>query len=382
MLIAISTWGSAGSTRKLLGRRRRDWWWPATKILTLALRAWSWTHLPFQDRPYLRSYRYVPPKHGRPVPETFRPRSYKVLNYGGNCGCPSREVVWRAFTPSSLPRIRKGVFGLSESPRMWYDRLSNVLLGEVFNIDNKVYRLRPSPLDPCVLMLLENGEAGEPSAYLAIHVDDILVVAPPLVNENLRKRIGALFPVDDWIIDSFEYTGSFIRNDKDGVFINQANFVEGRLFRVDVPRQQPGYEPATYEQEVDKPIADRGFELARESEPAGPSVRRRALPAVATRTTSPQDVRFVNGLTSRAEEHKDQGIYLRNIDLDKAIFVAFHDAAWANAELEDAEEDFKLTPEEIEAKTYNDLYTDLRPRKAKRSGIESSVPDRPPSDDV
>ena len=47
--------------------------------------------------------------------------------------------------PQQLARIRKGVFGLSESPRMWYDRLSNVLLGEVFNIDNKVYRLRPSP---------------------------------------------------------------------------------------------------------------------------------------------------------------------------------------------------------------------------------------------
>ena len=81
-----------------------------------------------------------------------------------------------------------------------------------------------------------------------------------------------------------------------------------------------------------------------------------------------QDVRFVNTLTSRAEEHKDQGIYLRHIDLEKAMFVAFHDAAWANAEAEDAEEGFQLTSGEITAKTFDEFYSDQRPRKAKRSG--------------
>ncbi|CAE7501228.1 GIP, partial [Symbiodinium sp. CCMP2456] len=80
------------------------------------------------------------------------------------------------------------------------------------------------------------------------------------------------------------------------------------------------------------------------------------------------DGRFVNSLTTRAEEHKSEGIYLRNIDLNKAVFVAFHDAAWANAELEETEEGFRLTTEEIQARTFNELYTDERPRKAKRTG--------------
>ena len=106
---------------------------------------------------------------------------------------------------------------------MWYDRLSSVLLGEVFYLEGTLHRLVPSPLDPCVLMLLEGGEAGEPNGYLAVHVDDILVIAPA-------------DPIDDWLEDSFEYVGSVINVDDSGVSITQAGFTDGRLFTVDVPR--------------------------------------------------------------------------------------------------------------------------------------------------
>ncbi|CAE7504711.1 RE1 [Symbiodinium sp. CCMP2592] len=273
----------------------------------------------------------------------------------------------KGLHPRQLARIRKEVFGLSESPRMWYDRLSSVLLGEVFEINGDKYRLCPSPLDPCVLMLLKNGEEGEPAAYLTIHVDDILVGAPPEVNRYLRERISALFPVDDWILDNFEYTGSLIRNDDDGIYINQANFVEGRLFKVDVPRQQAGLEPATLEQEIDnRSLIGALSWLGSQSRPdlqCGVALSQQLQRAPLT-----QDVRFVNGLTVKAEEHKDEGIYLRRINLQEAIFVAFHDAAWANAELEEAEEGFRLTAQEIRDRTFDELYTDQRPRKAKRSG--------------
>ncbi|OLQ15724.1 Copia protein [Symbiodinium microadriaticum] len=290
-------------------------------------------------------------------------------------GVELRRELWMALPrggvdglhPRQLARIRKGVFGLTESPRMWYDRLSGVLVSEVFYIEGETYKLCPSPLDPCILMLLKDGKPSEPLAYLAIHVDDILVVAPHKVNQTLREKISDLFPVDDWIADAFEYTGSFIKNDEEGVFINQANFVEGRLFRVDVPRQQAGHQPATLEQEIDnRSLIGALSWLGSQSRPdiqCGVALSQQLQRAPLT-----QDVRFVNSLTSRAEEHKHQGIYLRNIDLNRAMFVAFHDAAWANAELEDAEEGFTLTPDEIQARTFDELYTDQRPRKAKRSG--------------
>ena len=92
----------------------------------------------------------------------------------------------QGLDPRQIARIRKGVFGLSESPRMWYDRLTSVLLGEVFDVGGKRHRLVPSPLDPCVLLLLEEGLPGEPAAYLAMHVDDILLIAPTDVNKMLQ----------------------------------------------------------------------------------------------------------------------------------------------------------------------------------------------------
>ena len=126
-----------------------------------------------------------------------------------------------------------------------------MLLGEVFYLEGTLHRLVPSPLDPCVLMLLEGGEAGEPKGYLAVHVDDILVIAPAEVNKMLQSRIGELFPIDDWLEDSFEYVGSVINVDDSGVSITQAGFTDGRLFTVDVPRAQKGTEPATEEQAID-----------------------------------------------------------------------------------------------------------------------------------
>ena len=267
--------------------------------------------------------------------------------------------------PRQLARIRKGVFGLSESPRMWYDRLSGALLTEIFDINNKRCKLVQSPLDPCTMMLLEDGLPGEPLAYVCVHVDDLLLVAPKDTNRALQKRIGDMFPVDGWLEDNFEYTGSYISTTEDGIFINQAGFVDGRLFTVDIPRGQKGTEPATTEQAIDnRSLIGALSWLSSQSRPdllCGVTLSQQLQ-----RSPLTEDVRFVNQLKGRAEDHREQGIYLHNIPLDSAIFLVYHDAAWANAELEEAEEGFRLTPEEIEHGTLRHLYSEERPRKPKR----------------
>ncbi|CAE7582602.1 RE1 [Symbiodinium sp. CCMP2592] len=267
--------------------------------------------------------------------------------------------------PRQLARIRKGVFGLSESPRMWYDRLSGVLLSEVFDIGGVRHRLVPSPLDPCVMMLIKDGEASEPAGYLALHVDDILVVAPTEVNRMLQGRIGRLFPIDGWLEDSFEYVGSFIQVNDDGVSITQESFVDGRLFTVEVPRSQKGTEPATEEQAIDnRSLIGALSWLSSQSRPdltCGVALSQQLQRAPLT-----EDVRFVNQLSARAKEFRENGIYLRPTKLEDAVFLVYHDAAWANAELEEAEDGFKLTAEEIEQGTIRGFYSESRPRKAKK----------------
>ena len=85
--------------------------------------------------------------------------------------------------PRQLARVRKGIFGLSESPRMWFDRLFGVLTNEVFEFEGDNYQLVPSPLDACVLMMMKVRGESEPTALLTIHVDDILIGAPPKINK-------------------------------------------------------------------------------------------------------------------------------------------------------------------------------------------------------
>ncbi|CAE7496514.1 GIP [Symbiodinium sp. CCMP2592] len=268
--------------------------------------------------------------------------------------------------PRQLPRIRKGIFGLVESPRMWYDRLDQVLTEEIFVIDGVHHRLRPCPLDPCVYLLQAEGEL-RPRAYIGIHVDDLIILAPREVRLALQEKISALFPVDSWESEEFDYIGSRITVKDGTVVVNQAAFVEGRLFTIEVPKNQEGDQPAAEEQMIDnKSLIGALSWLASQSRPD--LLCPVALAQQLQRAPTTDDVRFTNTTALRAEAHKDKGLTLHPIDLSRAVIVVYHDAAWANAEHEEAEPGFELTAEEIQSGNIGaGLYSDKRPRLPKRA---------------
>ena len=268
--------------------------------------------------------------------------------------------------PRQLLRIRKGIFGLVESPRMWYDRLDQVLTEETFRIGDKDFRLRPCPLDPCVFLLQAEGEP-RPRAYIGIHVDDLLILAPRDVRLALQERIGELFPVDSWEDGEFDYIGSRITL-KDGIVeVNQAAFVEGRLFSIEVPKQQEADQPATEEQAIDnKSLIGALSWLASQTRPD--LLCSVALAQQLQRAPTTNDIRFTNATANRAAAHKDKGLTLYPVSLNRMTIVVYHDAAWANAEHEETEEGFELTPEEIRSGTIGGgLYSEKRPRQPKRA---------------
>ena len=272
----------------------------------------------------------------------------------------------RGLHPAQLIRIRKGIFGLAESPRRWFDRLCQVLLQHVFILGGTECQLQPCPLDPCVFMAIPTANKKEPCAYLAVHVDDILVIAPDGINQEIRRELSGLFPVDDWMEDNFEYVGSRISFGQEGTTITQESFVEGRLFEVEVPPTQADEEPATDEQIIDnRSLIGALSWLASQTRPdlqCGV-----ALAQQLQRAPTAGDIRFTNGLAKKARQHKEQGIYLRPIPLEEGVYYTFHDAAWANAYLEDVDPEFMLYDED----KANGLMRDapesiLKDRKARR----------------
>ena len=231
--------------------------------------------------------------------------------------------------PRQLVKIKKGIFGLTESPRMWYERLVQGLTGKTFHYGGRDLRLRPAPLDPCVFFL-QSDDKLDPEAYIAVHVDDLLLTAPTDLNRYLQAELSKLFPVDEWLEGCFEYIGSHIFFEEDRTTITQQAFVDGRLFFIDVEKDQKGEDPATEEQAIDnRSLIGALSWLAGQTRPdlqCGV-----ALAQQLHRDPTTEDIRFTNNLARKAGLHKTEGIILWPVPLDRAQFLVYHDAGWANA---------------------------------------------------
>ncbi|CAE7777314.1 RE2, partial [Symbiodinium necroappetens] len=160
--------------------------------------------------------------------------------------------------PSQLIAIRKGVFGLVDSPRKWWRRFRQDIQRREIKLENqKVAKFVNSPLDPCVFQLMELDSAGNvkedsyPLCYAAVHVDDILLAGPRSLNRLVQEQLSHCFPVEEWETDSFDFIGSHIEVLKDEIRISQGAYVSSRLFQVEVDTKEDGLAMASAEQLAD-----------------------------------------------------------------------------------------------------------------------------------
>ncbi|CAE7724502.1 GIP [Symbiodinium sp. CCMP2592] len=271
--------------------------------------------------------------------------------------------------PAQLLRIKKGIFGLVDSPHSWWERFK----GDVTTLkpvleDGTECVIEQCPLDPCVFFVKKviEGSLSEPIAYIAVHVDDVLLVGGPGVCQSVKDLLSKAFPIDGWETDAFEYIGSFIEFDDKVVKVSQESYVESRLFQVDVQASQRDEELATDEQ-----LADNRSLIGALSWLAGQS--RPDLQASVSMCQQLQkcptvgDVRFTNLVARRAYEHKKEGVYFHPIDLDKAVLLCYHDAGWANAPQDEDDPVYQLTKEENEDGVFKEGPFLNKPRKTKRN---------------
>ena len=276
--------------------------------------------------------------------------------------------------PEQLVKLKKWVFGLADSPHQWRRKFRGSVTDlDVANRNGEKYAISQCPLDPCIFTFqkrLTSGDGakdlGPPEAYLAVHVDDVLIVGHGDLVENIKEALSATFPITDWERNHFEYIGSYIDVSYDEVKINQSAYVETRLFQVDVPSYMKDEDPATEEQCHDNRSLVGGLSwLASQTRPdlqAGVSMCQQLQ-----KDPTAGDIRFTNLMARRAQEHKDNGVYLRPVNLDKAVLLCYHDAGWANAP-QDPDDPFYQLDDVDEAKgRFAEGPFVLKERKCKRN---------------
>ena len=261
------------------------------------------------------------------------------------------------MSPGDLVRVKKNVFGLATSPHEWWGDLQNGIKG--ITIDDlggknsgKSFGFDQCPLDPCIFMLRERdgdgGFRGEPIAYLGSHVDDLIIAAPRSCRDSLQQALSATFPIDSWENDSFEFLGSHLWKDAEGVHINQDKYASSRLFSLDIPSGLPGDTPATPELIADnRSLIGALSWLSAQSRPdltcsVSMAQQLQSSPVI-------DDLKFTNSIANRAQQFKHEGLHFRPIPEQRLMILNYHDAAWANTPPDDQEDGwFSLSPSDNE----------------------------------
>ena len=268
----------------------------------------------------------------------------------------------------ALWKVEKGIFGLVDSPRGWWGEIKDILAEVRVPWKGKTFLLEQLPLDPCVFCLRDvDAPEQSPQGYLGIHVDDLLAAGPKSLCDALKEALSAVLPVDEWLDNEFEYPGSRVVVEADGVTVDQELYTTGRLFTIDIGKDQHDMDPATREQAIDNMSAIGALSwLASQTRPdlqAGVSMAQQLQ-----KTPLVEDLKFTNSLVKKALAHREEGLKLQPVQLDNFEVLAYHDAAWANTRPAQGEaSNFHLYPEDEFDGIMEDSPFKNKERKAKRS---------------
>jgi hypothetical protein len=118
-------------------------------------------------------------------------------------------------TPGKVWKLRKALYGLRKSPKLWFNELVSYLKGLGFNY---------CPDEPCILI---NNQTG---LILFLYVDDILVIAQPEcihLIQNFKLRLNSRYGIKD-LSEAISFLNiSILRNTRDKkLWISQHGYIE------------------------------------------------------------------------------------------------------------------------------------------------------------
>ena len=215
--------------------------------------------------------------------------------------------------------LTKCVYGLMDAPRRWWITLTQqlVMLG-----------MKQSELDPCVFYWFDNQQLG---GIMALHVDDIVFGG----NQNFSVILDGLrnkFPFKHWKKGSGDFLGRKLKQSDDGsIEIDQSEYSK----MVEVAK-------ISKERRKDKGqlLTDQETKQLRGIVGAANWIVGSSRPDLAAATAMLQqkigkatieDLIEANRLVARIRDFAHTRIWVRSIDLNRAVLWVSSDASWGNA---------------------------------------------------
>ena len=223
-----------------------------------------------------------------------------------------------------LIEIIKGVFGLSTSPKLWWMKLSSELCQMKLDFEGHQLHVKQNYIDPCVFMLVD--EAGNTRGLILTHVDDLMLLAEPGLDEMVQKTLSGLFPVDEWENGIFEYLGCEYECQEEVIYIRQLNYTQSRVEKVTLTQGMADDDPATAEQcEENRTTIGCLSWLAKQTRPdlqfqVCQAQRKQKNPTVG-------DLKETNKAVADALNYKNEGLALHYIPENDIVMIGYHDAA-------------------------------------------------------
>ena len=242
---------------------------------------------------------------------------------------PKRGI--RSLDPKQLIEVVKGVFGLSTSPKLWWLKLSQDLKTLEIVWKGRTLKVEQNPVDPCVFMF-RDFEHDQTLGLLLTHVDDLMLMADGDLSLHIQQKLQERFPVDEWQSGDFEYVGCEYHCAPDEIQIHQSSYVEGRVSKVTIPKD--GLVSRDAREENRTSIGSLSW-LAKQTRPD----LQFAVSQAQKKQNDPnlEDLKATNRAVASASRHQDKGIVLKKMNESDIIFLAYHDPAWGNADVDDGD---------------------------------------------
>lgn len=130
------------------------------------------------------------------------------------------------FKDGTVLKLRKGLYGLKQSPRLWSNKWREVMLKLGYRSLNA---------DECVFI--------RDTIWLLIYVDDIIIISSDITEvRSCKKELALHFDVKDMHELKYFLGIEFIR-DEGGAWLSQAGFVKQVLARFDMNNSKPTSTP-------------------------------------------------------------------------------------------------------------------------------------------